>query len=164
MAIKGRIKVFRCRRCGDILITPHNWYPSYQKKCNYICKKCEREQRKEYFEKWWKDNWWRIKSYSKNFYQKHQLKLIEKARAYREKIRLALDLIIGDKCIVCGSKKNLICHEIHGRKHPHQFYYPLKKPEDFVRMCKPCHSFLHSVERHIKNKEKFIMLVRKLGS
>ena len=38
-----------CRVCGDGL-DDDNWYPSYQKRCNYICNECNREYYRLYRE------------------------------------------------------------------------------------------------------------------
>ena len=40
----------KCRKCGKVL-TDENWYPSFQKKRDYICKDCQRKRLGSWIEK-----------------------------------------------------------------------------------------------------------------
>lgn len=53
--------------------------------------------------------------------------------------------IIGNKCKICRTTKNIRFHEIHGKEHEHSYNYVLNHSKDFVPLCQKCHSILHYV-------------------
>lgn len=61
---------------------------------------------------------------------------IEKNNAFR---------LIGNKCNICKTTKNIRFHEIHGNEHEHSYNYVLNHPKDFVPLCQKCHITLHYV-------------------
>jgi hypothetical protein len=86
------------------------------------------------------------------YYHRHKVELKEKQREWYRRTFQELDnqmnKVFGKLCIICGKSENLEVHEIHGEEHKHsgsiwmrKFY--LKHPEDFVRVCKPCHRTVH---------------------
>lgn len=68
----------------------------------------------------------------------------------KERIRKLADEIFGTECYLCERKINVGLHEIHGLKHDLSFTQALavKHPEDFVRLCYPCHKAVHWIMIH----------------
>lgn len=67
-------------------------------------------------------------------------------RKWRWKVREEVYTILGDKCVLCGRVKNLVLHEIYGKKH--QLWCSAvearKRPKDFRLLCKwKCHTGVH---------------------
>lgn len=81
---------------------------------------------------------------------------------HNEKVKMRKE--IGDKCIICGSKMNLVFHEIHGKKHSCNFTYSNKienkKDLNFVCLCNNHHTALHFLSKTEKtNWKKFLELL-----
>lgn len=55
--------------------------------------------------------------------------------------------LIGSKCWICGSDKNLRFHETHGKSHEDKFSYILNHKVDFITLCQKHHSMLHLCNR-----------------
>lgn len=78
----------------------------------------------------------------------------EKNRAYKEKAKKKLDEIFGDCCVVCGSQRYLVMHNINFEKHPmskdtrKRVKYYLEHSDEFVRLCKGHHTILHIFDRN----------------
>jgi len=53
--------------------------------------------------------------------------------------------ILGTECKLCDSRKNLVYHEVHGKRHPINYHYILSNKKDFVCLCVRCHLFIHKV-------------------
>lgn len=53
--------------------------------------------------------------------------------------RLKIMDILGDSCVICGSKQNLQFHEIHGKNHSTSIIFVREHKEDFVPLCGKCH-------------------------
>ena len=66
---------------------------------------------------------------------------------------------LGKSCKVCDSEEAIIYHEIHGK--PHRFLDAVKRPEDFVALCRSCHYWITRLY-YTKNPEEAIRLI-KLG-
>jgi len=68
-----------------------------------------------------------------------------------EKKTKKLKELIGDRCILCGktpqTNQGFAFHEIYGEKHPYsgssRLKYILEHPEDFVPLCRKCHTGVH---------------------
>lgn len=74
----------------------------------------------------------------------------------RQKVILLIEGLYGDKCILCGSKKHIEFHEIHGRPHPEgnpKIRYMLNHYKDFVPLCVLCHRIVHHLGK-VTNEEK----------
>jgi len=82
----------------------------------------------------------RAKSMNKRFNS-----YIQKRKARDKKVleRENLLKVIGDKCLICGSKKRLFLHEVYGKKHPSDYSYILSHAKDFVPLCYKCHMSVH---------------------
>lgn len=89
-----------------------------------------------------------MSTYWINFWRKRGLKARSQFRknSKRPKTVQTLGSIIGDKCKICRSRKNIRYHEIHGNKHEHSVDYILKHTKDFVPLCQKCHTYLHMVK------------------
>jgi hypothetical protein len=83
---------------------------------------------------------------SKIWRDENKEKVLDMQRNWRKRKMVEIQQMFGEKCSFCGSspKKNRLClHEIHGKKHsPHVQYY-LKHKEDFILICRRCHTALH---------------------
>lgn len=122
---------------------------------------------KETKRRWREKNKKHISDYNKQYYQKNVKNNREEwnkyQREYYRKRKARLQKIIGEKCILCGSTNNIVFHEIHGRQHwevnyIRNFKYILSHKEDFVSMCRTCHSTLHNFARRFSRK-----IVSKVG-
>jgi hypothetical protein len=81
-------------------------------------------------------------SYSANYYQNH--------KEYIKNQRAILLSLIGDSCLICGSKRNLRFHKIKGEYHKYHntsYCYYRKTPSDFVTLCQTHHYKLHNIMR-----------------
>jgi hypothetical protein len=79
-------------------------------------------------------------------------------RAMEERNRKASEKL-GKVCKVCGSKENIIYHEIHGL--PHRVNDVLKRPEDFIALCCGCH--LHITKLYYKADPELAIKLIRLG-
>lgn len=105
---------------------------------------------------WKEKNQDKVRSYQRK-YQKEWSKKDRKVK--RAKIRS----ILGTKCVVCGSTKRIIFHEIHGKSHDQaNLNYTLKHIEDFVSLCWCCHIALHNLARNGKLNLKEFLRLRKI--
>ena len=78
-----------------------------------------------------------------------------------DKCKALILKVLGSKCVLCDSKKNLAIHEIHGKKHPKgsdKYTYIANHLEDFVRLCSGCHIFLHYLRHKKINLDKLMRL------
>jgi len=57
---------------------------------------------------------------------------------------------IGNTCIVCGLKRRITFHEIHGKPHGHNPDQILKHIEDFIPLCYSCHATVHVFAKYRK--------------
>jgi hypothetical protein len=92
--------------------------------------------------------------YHKHYRESHLKELKQKKREYHLshkkqdalrdkknwiKNKQKVVLILGDSCIVCGSKQNVEYHNIKSIKHQSNPYYILSHIKDFVPLCWKCH-------------------------
>jgi len=86
-------------------------------------------------------------------------------KTYSENRQKLLNLI-GDKCLICGSTKRLIFHEINGKNHltngTSAFIYYFDHYKDFITLCYFHHKFLHQFAE-CRNWGLFQLLVSKLN-
>ena len=77
--------------------------------------------------------------------EREKRRFLEKRKQLKDK----LDQLLGKKCGICGSDFSFVTHEIHGIPHvgngSDQFVDAFVRPEDFVRLCYPCHKGVHWV-------------------
>lgn len=68
-------------------------------------------------------------------------------RNYRRNNRERAFTLLGSRCCFCPqfNKKALVFHEIHGKPHitNDAFRTVLRNPENFVVLCKKCHTGVH---------------------
>jgi hypothetical protein len=64
-------------------------------------------------------------------------------KEHRKFVDSEIDRLVGSKCAICKSNQYLICHRKNGIKHPKGKEYVFKHPEEFVRVCLPCHKPIH---------------------
>lgn len=81
----------------------------------------------------------------------------EKYSNLRAKRMVILIETLGKSCKVCGSEISIIYHEIHGD--PHRYLDAIKRPEDFVALCRKCHCWITRLY-YTKNPEEAIRLIR----
>jgi len=103
------------------------------------------------------------KSVLKSYY-KHRLEINIRRKALYEQRRQEIKRLIGDKCIICGNKKNICFHEIYGKKHIKNggytyLLYIIENHNDFVCLCYWCHKIIHHIERKILDINKLEILV-----
>lgn len=80
---------------------------------------------------------------TRDWRKKNPEKCRETCRNNSRKYKGQIEEILGTKCVVCGSRDKIECHEIYGKKHPTNSIYILNHIEDFVCLCHWCHSFVH---------------------
>ena len=139
-----------CRKCG-VILTDENWYASYKKKYDYVCKKCNCE----YTKKWQQNN--RDKCNQLQNESNHRL------------INDVIDAY-GGKCACCGEtrKEYLSIDHINGDGNKHkreigvkdsrEFYRWLKKnnyPEEFQVLCFNCNCGKRNYSACPHNEEVF---------
>jgi len=89
-----------CRKCG-VLLTDENWYPSFKKINNCICKKCHKKLNKE----WYQNNRDRCIQASKMWKQNNRDRYNQLNReGYRRLINEIIDAY-GGKCACCGETR-----------------------------------------------------------
>jgi predicted HNH restriction endonuclease len=89
----------------------------------------------------------------KQWRKKHNKELKFISTNYRKRWRKELLKIIGNKCYICGSTKNICFHEIYGKFHQtSDFRYIINHKEDFVPLCNHHHVALHRIARAIGAK------------
>lgn len=101
------------------------------------------------------------RQYGRDYYHRHK----EEIKAEYQRKRQELLNLIGNSCVVCGSKEKLVIHEIHGKKHPMScgrtniyFNYVKLHVSDFATLCRRCHREIHYLAT--KNRKKAIELVK----
>lgn len=152
------MKVYKCRSCGNVL-TNGNWNPSQQKRHNYICKKCNRDRNRE----WYQKNRKKLLEKQRKYYHEHKNNkhFIETRKKWRKNNRESIRrrqkewiqirrnvtiLALGGKCqnIKCGINdiRVLEIHHKYGRPKGERKTaclspsYPLEK---LKLLCANCH-------------------------
>ena len=138
-----------------------NAITSLQTNCSEECRKTYRNL---YSKKWRKNKYhnnskWREIQKEKG--RDNYFKDPEKNITSKKRERTFLKQLIGNRCILCGSKKRLTFHEIHGKKHPLCSSYYRNHKEDFVSLCQRHHVTLH-IFASIKDKEMFIKIGKRM--
>lgn len=102
----------------------------------------------------------------KNYYKRHKSDILAYQKKHkpeqRRKRREKLLLIVGDTCILCGSKQYIQFHEIYGKNHPDLscqvgYNYLLAHIKDFIPLCWRCHKGLHWVI-NLNNEQRALFL------
>jgi hypothetical protein len=72
---------------------------------------------------------------------------LNKVRNYRKKCKQKNLVLIGDKCLVCGTELSICYHEKHGKRHNEntQPFYYLKNPDKFIPLCYKHHKIVHEL-------------------
>jgi len=137
-----------CRKCG-IPLTDENWYPSYKRKCDYVCKKCKYEHAKE----WNQNNKDRMNQLKKVWRQNNRDKVNQSQRESHRQLNDEVIDAYGGKCACCGEtrKEFLSIDHIDGNgnkqkkeigvRTSQEFYCWLKQnnyPEGFQVLCFNC--------------------------
>lgn len=81
---------------------------------------------------------------NQTYYSENREKESKRKKIFRQKVRS----FFPDKCLSCGSKRGLLLHEIHWKKHPISLSYYSNHKEDFIPLCHVCHKgfhFLHQI-------------------
>ena len=87
---------------------------------------------------------------SKEYIEKHPNYNIDTRKKVRQK---SFD-VVGNSCVICGSKENLILHEIHGKPHDaSNIYKTLNNSKDFVAVCFRHHRLIHLIATIKDDKE-----------
>lgn len=71
---------------------------------------------------------------------------------WRNKKRREAEEVFGRECKLCHGKVNLCYHKKDGKPHIHWLacILALKNPNDWVRLCYPCHKSVHWCMKHFK--------------
>jgi len=161
----GSKKVSTCRKCG-VILTDENWYPSYEKRYIYICKKCDIKCSKG----WQQNNRDKYNQSQREWHQNNRDKHNQLNKEERRRLRDEVFDAYGGKCACCGEsrKEYLTIDHVNGggKKHrkeinartSQEFYRWLKQnnyPEGFQVLCFNCNcgKGTYSVSPH--NKEVF---------
>jgi len=87
-------------------------------------------------------------------YQKDNPEIQKKALyGWRQRKQAKIKEILGYKCVICGAEINIVYHEKNGLNHASLGYisqnptYILENIQNFVPLCRWCHSYIHNVER-----------------
>lgn len=83
---------------------------------------------------------------NQNYYSKNTLKESKRKKAFRQNVKS----LFSDKCVACGSKRGLMLHEIHWKKHPINLSYYANHKEDFIPLCAVCHRGFHFLHQTCK--------------
>src|SRR5208337_3935815 len=68
----------------------------------------------------------------------------EQRNEYNHKYKAEALRLIGDKCAICGTTKQIIFHEIHGKFHTnYDPSYYAKRYKDFITLCRHHHLMIH---------------------
>jgi predicted nucleic acid-binding Zn ribbon protein len=118
-----------------------------RKKLDYfhIHKIDRKKQRHEYYLK----NKTQQTTKNRNWRKNNAEKFREITRKWRAKKDNEVMLIFGKTCSLCGSnpkklkKRRLVLHEIHGKSHVTYNKYYKEHKEDFIPLCRKCHTVLH---------------------
>jgi predicted HNH restriction endonuclease len=102
---------------------------------------------------------------SRKYAQEKQKRLLSQRKS-------ELAEVLGNFCVLCGSKNHIHYHEIHGNSHyshtltRKEVNYRLKHKDDFVCLCRRCHLNLHRVARFFEdtNTELLSSLLKSLIS
>lgn len=77
---------------------------------------------------------------------------LERNRKWVRKQYKLRDKIFGNKCVICGSKRSLVLHEINGEPHKEDGYAlvnkAIKNPEQWRRLCYSCHKGVHWIMKY----------------
>lgn len=126
----------KCRLCGNKLVPIINWYPSSEKKGDYICIPCTKKRNEEYNEK---NKVWR-KKYKKKRYHKLKKEIVD---------------YLGGKCILCGNTNQtfITLHHSIPMEHNCQPYHYQKYIDILIPLCWPCHDTIHNINNWLNLKE-----------
>ena len=112
-----------------------------------------------------------ISVWGKDYHQKHKVHRNEYDREWKRKLREILRNEIGSKCVICGKEPKVpIYHEKNFKPHlgltskhsgESNPKYILDHKEDFVPLCRLCHTTLHRVHNYL---EKFKQLLIEHGN
>lgn len=102
-------------------------------------------------------------SNSERYRLRHPKEMKKRENKRKEKLYRKIIKLLGSKCTICSSTKNIVFHEIHGRPHPFNVYYISNHIEDFIPMCRKCHNLLHRL-KNLETKGKLKLFVKLLWS
>jgi len=111
---------------------------------------------------WRKKNRKHNTEYVKQYYRNHKSYYKKKDALYQARGRKQLLKLLGRKCVLCGSRKKIRFHEIHGKKHSLHSKDILKHIEDFTPICFDCHRLFHTLIKRTKDINKIIQLLKKM--
>jgi len=154
-----------CRECG-ILLTDENWYASYKKIPNYICKKCDYK----YVKKWRQNNKDRYNQLKNKWQHDNRDKCNQLQREERRQLRDEVIDAYGGKCACCDETRKEFLTIDHidgdGAKQKREIgvagstglYYWLRQndyPEGFQVLCFNCNMGKRNYSVCPHNKEIF---------
>jgi len=118
-----------------------------QKTCS---KECRKQLKKQYGKKCYYENRKNVLERQKQYYRQNKKKVEVYHKIYLKKLKKKLLNLKGSKCIICDAEKNLIFHEIHGKKHVRSLHYISNHINDFILLCYFCHMTLHRLIKYPK--------------
>jgi len=68
-------------------------------------------------------------------------------RNWRKQQKLKILSVLGNKCILCGRSQSILFHDKSFINHYHTDGYVLAHINDFVVLCKRCHTMVHFLNR-----------------
>lgn len=116
--------------------------------------------RKQYMKKY-------MKWYMPDYIKRNRKQFNEMIRNNLRKKRKEAEKLFGDKCMICGSTKQL---EFHHKSYPngkkpisHISYHVLKNPDQFMLLCRICHVLIGISKLNHENLKKvyqYVLIVR----
>jgi predicted HNH restriction endonuclease len=104
-----------------------------------------------------------------NYGKNHPEQRKQATYKWRLKKQVKIKEILGYRCVICGAKTNIVYHEKNGLNHAAFGYlsqnpkYILDNVQNFVPLCRWCHSFIHRVERNPNiNVNQLLALIEQL--
>jgi len=146
----------KCESCQKEFETNKKSYYKHRF-CSQLCQKRVWEKR-VYYPK----NLQRLREEGRAYYKKNRERQLKYYKNYLKVLRKKIEVLLGNKCSICGSSKRLCCHEIHGKSHrsnPNPIYI-VNHYKDFVRLCSHCHRAIHWFPKN--NRSQFFKLLKEL--
>lgn len=121
----------------------------------------DKQKRNEYNRAYRERNREQTRLQQRGYYAKNRKARLENTRKWKAKLREELKQELGDKCRICGRRRErYFYHEIHGKNHVRSNpNYILQHKEDFVPLCGLCHRDLHHIAKYWKTAKRYLELL-----
>lgn len=148
----------KCPNCGKEFVPKDK----RQKYCSVECRKERKRRKNRIYMQTHKEQ---MKITRRIWRRKNRNKENEYNRNFRKKRYVKARKLIGDTCIICGSKDKIKFHEIYGKSHYgyETSCYILNHKEDFIPLCRDCHRAIHQLAGKQIKLKKLLELLRLLN-